>query len=112
MLKELRFKSSTSEVWVNAAHLKTTMNASRPMSLLTKQTIQLIKDVSDSDALRHMIGKHVLSIDLRDKMEDLLLLEGTPKEGKSQEKTMKEIDGGYVAFGGNPKGWKSQEMLH
>ncbi|GJT28487.1 hypothetical protein Tco_0908762 [Tanacetum coccineum] len=71
---------------VNAAHLKTTMNASRPMSLLTKQTIQLIKDVSDSDALRHMIGKHVLSIDLRDKMEDMLLLEGTQKEGKSQEK--------------------------
>ncbi|GJX69478.1 putative ribonuclease H-like domain-containing protein [Tanacetum coccineum] len=44
---------------VNAAHSKTTVNAARPMSYLSKTAHSTI--------------------------EDMLLLEGTPKEGKSQE---------------------------
>nr|GEZ54660.1 ribonuclease H-like domain-containing protein [Tanacetum cinerariifolium] len=45
-------------------------------------------------------------------MEDMLLLEEIPKEGKSQKKVplkqsdFEEINSGYVAFGGNPKGDK------
>nr|GEY99588.1 hypothetical protein [Tanacetum cinerariifolium] len=55
---------------VNAAHSKTTMNAARSMSYLSKTA--------------HLTAKreHVLSYGY------------------------KEIDGGYVAFGGNPKGRK------
>ncbi|GJY38922.1 ribonuclease H-like domain-containing protein [Tanacetum coccineum] len=48
---------------VNPAHSKTTVNAARPMSYLSKTAYSTDQGV----------------------MEDMLLLEGTPKEGKSQE---------------------------
>ncbi|GJW00980.1 hypothetical protein Tco_1556231 [Tanacetum coccineum] len=75
---------------VNAAHSKTTMNVARPMSYLSKtahSTGNLQMDlhdqgVIDSGCSRHMIGN------------------------MSYLTNYEEIDGGYVAFGGNPKGGK------
>ncbi|GJY42680.1 hypothetical protein Tco_0430893 [Tanacetum coccineum] len=75
---------------VNAAHSKTTMNAARPMSYLSKTT--------------HSTGNP--QIDLQDK--------GVINSGCSRYVTgnmsylidYKEIDGGYVAFEKNPKGGK------
>ncbi|GJV84373.1 hypothetical protein Tco_1524271 [Tanacetum coccineum] len=75
---------------VNTAHSKITVNAARPMSYLSKishSTGNLQMDlqdqgVIDSGCSRHMIGNMSYLTDYE------------------------EIDGGYVAFGGNPKGGK------
>ncbi|GJV68118.1 hypothetical protein Tco_1483627 [Tanacetum coccineum] len=75
---------------VNIAHSKTTVNAARPMSYLSKtahstgnpQIDLQDKGVIDSGCSRHMTGNMSYLTDY------------------------KEIDGGYVAFGGNPKGGK------
>ncbi|GKF69722.1 hypothetical protein Tco_0202779, partial [Tanacetum coccineum] len=71
---------------VNTAHLKTTVNAARPISYLSKtahSTGNPQKDlqdqgVIDSECSRHMTGN------------------------MSYLTNYEEIDGGYVAFGGNP----------
>ncbi|GJZ34025.1 ribonuclease H-like domain-containing protein [Tanacetum coccineum] len=57
---------------VNAAHSKTAVNAARPMSYLSNTT--------------HSTENMSYSLQLEELMEDMLLLEGTPKEGKSQDK--------------------------
>ncbi|GJU30937.1 ribonuclease H-like domain-containing protein [Tanacetum coccineum] len=75
---------------VNVAHSKTTVNAARPMSYLSKiahltGNLQMdLQDqgVIDSGFLRHMTGNMSYLTDYE------------------------EIDQGYVAFGGNPKGGK------
>ncbi|GJT33204.1 putative ribonuclease H-like domain-containing protein, partial [Tanacetum coccineum] len=75
---------------VNTAHSKTTVNAGRPMSYLSKtahstgnpQMDLQDKGVIDSGCSRHMTGNMSYLTDYE------------------------EIDGGYVAFGGNPKGGK------
>ncbi|GKA85674.1 ribonuclease H-like domain-containing protein, partial [Tanacetum coccineum] len=75
---------------VNAAHSKTTVNAARPMSYLSKtahstgnpQMDLQDQGVIDSGCSRHMTGNMSYLTDYE------------------------EIDGGYVAFGGNPKGGK------
>ncbi|GKD92557.1 hypothetical protein Tco_1372394, partial [Tanacetum coccineum] len=75
---------------VNAAHSKTIVNAARPMSYLSKTT--------------HSTGN--LQMDLQD--------QGVIDSGYSWHMTgnmsyltdYEEIDEGYVAFGGNPKGGK------
>ncbi|GJW36305.1 putative ribonuclease H-like domain-containing protein [Tanacetum coccineum] len=75
---------------VNAAHSKTTVNAARPMSYLSKiahstgnpQMDLQDQGVIDSGCSRHMTGN------------------------MSYLTNYEEIDGGYVAFGGNPKGGK------
>ncbi|GJU16047.1 putative ribonuclease H-like domain-containing protein [Tanacetum coccineum] len=75
---------------VNVAHLKTTVNAARPMSNLSKiahstgnsQMDLQDKGVIDSGCSRHMTRNMSYLIDYE------------------------EIDGGYVAFGGNLKGGK------
>ncbi|GKA48028.1 hypothetical protein Tco_0740986 [Tanacetum coccineum] len=75
---------------VNAAHSKTTVNAARPMSYLSKTAHSTgnpqmnLQDqrVIDSGCARHMT------------------------ENMSYLTNYEEIDGGYVAFGGNPKGGK------
>ncbi|GKD73171.1 hypothetical protein Tco_1331453 [Tanacetum coccineum] len=59
---------------VNVAHSKTTMNAARPMSYLSKTTHSTVK---------RPIHKNT-----------------------TFKNNYKEIDGGCVAFGGNPKGGK------
>ncbi|GJX46445.1 putative ribonuclease H-like domain-containing protein [Tanacetum coccineum] len=75
---------------VNAAHIKTIVNAARPMSYLSKKAHSTgnpqidLQDqgVIDSGCSRHMI-------------ENMFYLT-----------YYEDIDGGYVAFGGNPKGGK------
>ncbi|GJY87923.1 putative ribonuclease H-like domain-containing protein [Tanacetum coccineum] len=77
---------------VNTAHLKTTMNVARPMSYLSKKAHSTVKrpihkntadkGVIDSGCSRHMTGNMSYFTDYE------------------------EIDGGYVAFGWNPKGGK------
>ncbi|GJX77278.1 putative ribonuclease H-like domain-containing protein [Tanacetum coccineum] len=75
---------------VNDAHLKTTVNAARPMSYLFKiahstgNTQKNLQDqgVIDSRCSRHMTWNMSYLTDYKD------------------------IDGGYVTFGGNPKGGK------
>ncbi|GKA13784.1 putative ribonuclease H-like domain-containing protein [Tanacetum coccineum] len=75
---------------VNAAHSKTTVNAARPMSYLSKtahstgnpQMDLQDQGVIDSGCSRHMTGNMSYLTDYE------------------------EIDGGYVAFRGNPKGGK------
>ncbi|GJZ34611.1 hypothetical protein Tco_0580428 [Tanacetum coccineum] len=67
---------------VNIAHSKTTVNAARQMSYLSKTTHSTDQGVIDSGCSRHMTGNMSYLTDY------------------------KEIDGGYVAFRGNPKGGK------
>ncbi|GJU30859.1 hypothetical protein Tco_1174448 [Tanacetum coccineum] len=75
---------------VNVAHSKTTVNTARPMSYLSKiahstgnpQMGLQDQGVIDSGCLRYMTGNMFYITDYE------------------------EIDGGYVAFGGNPKGGK------
>ncbi|GJU31816.1 putative ribonuclease H-like domain-containing protein [Tanacetum coccineum] len=67
---------------VNTAHSKTTVNAARPMSYLSKTAYSTDQGVIDSGCSRHMTRNMSYLTDY------------------------KEIDGGYVAFGGNPKGGK------
>ncbi|GJR56053.1 retrovirus-related pol polyprotein from transposon TNT 1-94 [Tanacetum coccineum] len=64
---------------VNTAHSKTTVNDARPMSYLSKIAHSTDQGVIDSGCSRHMIGNMSYLTDYE------------------------EIDGGYVAFGGNPK---------
>ncbi|GKA17796.1 hypothetical protein Tco_0697633, partial [Tanacetum coccineum] len=75
---------------VNAAHLKTTVNAARSISYFSKiahstgnpQIDLQDQRLIDSGCSRHMTGNMAYLTDYE------------------------EIDGGYVAFGGNPKGGK------
>ncbi|GJU53816.1 hypothetical protein Tco_1227530 [Tanacetum coccineum] len=67
---------------VNAAHSKIKVNATRPMSYLSKIAHSTDQGVIDSGCSRHMI------------------------RNMSYLTNYEEIDGGYVAFGGNPKGGK------
>ncbi|GJY27708.1 putative ribonuclease H-like domain-containing protein [Tanacetum coccineum] len=67
---------------VNAAHSKTTVNAARPMSYLSKTAHSTDQGVIDSGCSRHMTWNMSYLTDYE------------------------KIDGGYVAFGGNPKGGK------
>ncbi|GJQ97541.1 putative ribonuclease H-like domain-containing protein [Tanacetum coccineum] len=67
---------------VNTSHSKTTLNAARPMSYLSETAHSTDKGVIDSGCSRHMTGNMSYLTDYE------------------------EIDGGYVAFGGNPKGGK------
>ncbi|GJT00851.1 hypothetical protein Tco_0822020 [Tanacetum coccineum] len=70
---------------VNAAHSKTTVNAARPMAIHKKDLQD--QGVIDSGCSWHMTGNMSYLTDY------------------------KEIDGGYVAFGGNPKGGKITRKL-
>ncbi|GKB99777.1 hypothetical protein Tco_0985914, partial [Tanacetum coccineum] len=82
---------------VNTAHSKPTVNAVRPMTHLFKSAHSTVK---------RPIHKSNPQMDLQDK--------GVIDSGCSRHMTgnmsyltdYEEIDGGYVAFGGNPKGGK------
>ncbi|GKD11147.1 hypothetical protein Tco_1190832 [Tanacetum coccineum] len=65
---------------VNVAHSKTIVNAARPISYLSKIAHSTDQGVIDSGCIRHIIGNMSYLTDYE------------------------EIDGGYVAFGGNLKG--------
>ncbi|GKB30276.1 hypothetical protein Tco_0869677, partial [Tanacetum coccineum] len=97
---------------VNTAHSKTTVNAARPMSYLSKIAHSTIKrPINNNTSFQNSnINQRVNTIrgnpqiDLQDK--------GVIDSGCSRHMTenmsyltdYEEIDGGYVAFGGNPKG--------
>ncbi|GJW36387.1 putative ribonuclease H-like domain-containing protein [Tanacetum coccineum] len=99
---------------VNTAHSKTTVNAARPMSYLSKTTHSTVK----RPIHKNTTFKTVILI------KGLILLVGNPQmdlqdqgvinsgcsrhmtENMSYITDYEEIDGGYVAFKGNPKGGK------
>ncbi|GJU62751.1 putative ribonuclease H-like domain-containing protein [Tanacetum coccineum] len=105
---------------VNTAHSETTVNAARPMSYLSKTAHSTGKNVNTAKpkaVLNAVKGNQVNAvkasacwgnpqIDLQD--------QGVIDSGCSRHMTWnmsylidyEEIDGGYVAFGGNPKGGK------
>ncbi|GJS70333.1 putative ribonuclease H-like domain-containing protein [Tanacetum coccineum] len=98
---------------VNAAHSKTTVNATRPKSYLSKIAHSTIK----RPIHKNTTFKIVILI------KGLILLVGNPQMDLKDQRVIdsgcsrhmtgnmsyltyyEDIDGGYVAFGGNPKGW-------
>ncbi|GKF23306.1 hypothetical protein Tco_0075628 [Tanacetum coccineum] len=121
---------------VNTAHSKTTVNAARPMSYLSKtahstvkrpiafknsnfnQRVNSVKDknvniVRPKAVVNAVKGNNVnvgnLQMDLHDKE---VINSGCLRHMTGNMSYLidyEEIDGGYVAFGGNPKGGKITE---
>ncbi|GJZ49951.1 ribonuclease H-like domain-containing protein [Tanacetum coccineum] len=94
---------------VNAAHSKTIVNAARPMSYLSKTSHSTVKRPIHKNTTfknSNINQKGNPQMDLQD--------QGVIDSGCSRHMTgnmsyltdYEEIDGGYVAFGGNPKGGK------
>ncbi|GJZ20703.1 putative ribonuclease H-like domain-containing protein [Tanacetum coccineum] len=94
---------------INTAHSKTTVNAARPMSHLSKIAHSTVKrPIHKNTAFKNsnINQRGNPQIDLQD--------QGVIDSGCSRHMTgnmsyltdYEEIDGGYVAFGGNPKGGK------
>ncbi|GJU26631.1 hypothetical protein Tco_1165252 [Tanacetum coccineum] len=84
---------------VNTAHSKATVNAARPMSYLSKtahsktgnpQMDLQDQEVIDSGCSRHMTG-YMSYLTNYEEIDGMLLLEGTSKEEKSQEKTSRTL---------------------
>ncbi|GKE24929.1 hypothetical protein Tco_1436441, partial [Tanacetum coccineum] len=107
---------------VNTAHTKTTVNVARPMSYLSKKAhstgnLQMdLQDqgVIDSGCSRHMTWNMSYLTDYEEIDEGYIAFGGNPKGGKitgtcTIKTDYEEINGGYVAFGGNPKGGKITE---
>ncbi|GKA85788.1 retrovirus-related pol polyprotein from transposon TNT 1-94 [Tanacetum coccineum] len=99
---------------VNTAHSKTTVNAARPMSYLSKIAHSTVKrPIHKNTAFKNS------NINQRGNPQMDLQDQGVIDSGCSRHMTgnmsyltdYEEIDGGYVAFGGNPKEGKSQEKL-
>ncbi|GJV71502.1 retrovirus-related pol polyprotein from transposon TNT 1-94 [Tanacetum coccineum] len=81
---------------VNTAHSKTTVNAARPMSYLSKIAHSTVK---------RLIHKNTT-------FKNRVIDSGCSRQmtwNMSYLTNYEEIDGGYVAFGGNPKGGKITE---
>ncbi|GJV69198.1 ribonuclease H-like domain-containing protein [Tanacetum coccineum] len=117
---------------VNAAHSKTTVNAARPMenfkTARPKAVVNAVKGNNFNDVKasacwvwkpKHKVLDHVskhnsASITLKRNPQMDLQDQGVIDSGCSRHMTgnmsyltyYEEIDGGYVAFGGNPKGGK------
>nr|GEY31263.1 ribonuclease H-like domain, reverse transcriptase, RNA-dependent DNA polymerase [Tanacetum cinerariifolium] len=94
---------------VNAAHSKTTVNAARSMSYLFKITHSTVKrTIHKNTAFKNS------NVNQRGNPQMDLQDQGVIDSGCSRHMIRnmsylidyKEIDGGYVAFGGNPKGRK------
>ncbi|GJT16003.1 ribonuclease H-like domain-containing protein [Tanacetum coccineum] len=94
---------------VNTAHSKTTVNAARPMSYLSKIAHSTVKrPIHKNTAFKNS------NINQRGNPQMDLQDQGVIDSGCSRHMTgnmsyltdYEEIDGGYVAFGGNPKGGK------
>ncbi|GJW85349.1 ribonuclease H-like domain-containing protein [Tanacetum coccineum] len=95
---------------VNAAHSKTTVNAARPMSYLSKIAHSTVKrPIHKNTAFKNS------NINQRGNPQMDLQDQGVIDSGCSRHMTgnmsyltdYEEIDGGYVAFGGTPKEGKS-----
>nr|GEU87141.1 retrovirus-related Pol polyprotein from transposon TNT 1-94 [Tanacetum cinerariifolium] len=82
---------------VNAAHSKTTVNAGRSMSYLSKTTHATVKRLIHKNTTFKNSNVNQKVNTVRGNMFYLIDYE--------------EIDGGYVAFGGTPKEGKSQENV-
>ncbi|GKA30153.1 putative ribonuclease H-like domain-containing protein [Tanacetum coccineum] len=102
---------------VNDAHIKTTMNAARPMSYLSKTTHSTVKRPIHMNTtfknsnfnLRVNTVKDKNVNTVRPKADQEVIDSGCSRHmtGKMSYLTdYEKIDGGYVAFGGNPKGGK------
>ncbi|GJR80370.1 hypothetical protein Tco_0151155, partial [Tanacetum coccineum] len=108
---------------VNAAHSKTTVNAARPMSYLSKTTHSTVKrPINNNTAFKNsninqrvntLRGKNVNTA--RPKVVVNVVQGNNVNAVKASAWNMsyltdyKEIDRGYVAFGENPKGEKITE---
>ncbi|GJS28193.1 putative ribonuclease H-like domain-containing protein [Tanacetum coccineum] len=99
---------------VNAAHSKTTMNDARPMSYLSKTAHTTVKRPINKNTTfkNNNINQRVNTV--RGQSTNGLHDQGVIDSGCSRHmtrnmsylKNYEEIDGGYVAFGGNLKGGK------
>ncbi|GJR68728.1 hypothetical protein Tco_0014793 [Tanacetum coccineum] len=94
---------------VNVAHSKTTVNAARPVLCLSKTAHSTVKrPIHKNTTFKNS------NINQRGNPQMDLHDHGVIDSGCSRNMTgnmsylrnYKEIDGGYVAFGGNPKGGK------
>ncbi|GKA11921.1 putative ribonuclease H-like domain-containing protein [Tanacetum coccineum] len=94
---------------VNVAHSKTTVNVARPMSYLSKTAHSTVKRrIHKNTSFKNS------NIDKRGNPKMDLQDQGVIVSGYSRHMTgnmsyltdYEEINGGYVAFGGNPKGGK------
>ncbi|GJW80185.1 putative ribonuclease H-like domain-containing protein [Tanacetum coccineum] len=88
---------------VNVAHTKTTVNAARPMSYLSKKAHSTVKrPIHKNTTFKNRQSTNGLQ-------DQGLIYRGCSRhmtENMSYLIDYEEIDGGYVAFGGNPKGGK------
>nr|GEW26841.1 retrovirus-related Pol polyprotein from transposon TNT 1-94 [Tanacetum cinerariifolium] len=78
------------------------VNAAKPSAGNPQQALK-DKDVIDSGCSRHMTGNMSYLFDFEELNGGYVAFGGNPKVGKITGKDYKEIDRGYVAFGGNPK---------
>ncbi|GJW04773.1 putative ribonuclease H-like domain-containing protein [Tanacetum coccineum] len=97
---------------VNTAHSKTTMNAAKPMSYLTKTAYSTAKRVVNAvqgnnvNAIKASACWCNPQMDLQDKGVINSRCSRHMTGNMSYLTNYEEIDGGYVTFGGNPKGGK------
>ncbi|GJU95939.1 putative ribonuclease H-like domain-containing protein [Tanacetum coccineum] len=116
---------------VNAAHSKTTVNAARPKSHFSKPAHSTIKrpihkntpfkNSNFNQRVNTVKDKNVNTVRLKvDNAQVDLQDQGVIDSGFSRHMIENmsyltdhvEIDGGYVAFRGNPKGWKITKLGH
>ncbi|GJY13517.1 putative ribonuclease H-like domain-containing protein [Tanacetum coccineum] len=94
---------------VNVAHLKTTVNAARPMSYLSKMAHSTVKRSIHKNAAFKNSNFHQRVNTVKDNNDQGVIDSGCSRHitgNMSYLTDYEEIDGGYVAFGGNPKGGK------
>ncbi|GKA69003.1 hypothetical protein Tco_0775067 [Tanacetum coccineum] len=91
---------------VNAAYLKTTVNVARPMSYLSKIAHSAVKrPIHKNKAFKNsnINQRGNPQMDLQDQGVIDSRCSRHMTENMSYLTDFEEIDGGYVAFGGNPK---------
>ncbi|GJU21675.1 putative ribonuclease H-like domain-containing protein [Tanacetum coccineum] len=99
---------------VNAAHSKTTMNAARPMSYLSKTTHSTVKRPIHKNTICNTASPKAVVNAVKGNNLNVVKASACwvwkPKHKVlnhvSKHNNYEEIDGGYVTFGGNPKGGK------
>ncbi|GJU14178.1 hypothetical protein Tco_1136574 [Tanacetum coccineum] len=94
---------------VNVAHSKTTVNAARPMSYLSKTTHSTVKrlihkNTTFKNSNNNQRGNPQMDLQNQGAIDSRCLRHMT--WNMSYLTDYEEMDGGYVAFGGNPKGGK------
>ncbi|GKE44519.1 hypothetical protein Tco_1471803, partial [Tanacetum coccineum] len=94
---------------VNVAHSKTTVNAARPMSYLSKIAHSTVKSPIHKNTTFKNSNINQRANTIRGKKFNTArpkAVVNVVKGNMSYLTNYEEIDGGYVAFGGNPKGEK------